>query len=109
MSGEIFNPGSLPGREDILRRETANGITVLARRNPHSRAVSLTGYLEVGCQVDPEEKLGLANFTAAGLMRGTRQKTHSQIFRQLGPSLWVRQWTSVFGLCAFLLAFSRPA
>lgn len=70
---------SLPGPEDIFRAETSNGITVLARANPNSPSIALGGYVSVGSLFDSDEKLGLADFTSAALMRGTTRRDFFQI------------------------------
>jgi len=62
---------SLPGPQDITRVELPNGMIVLTRSNFNSASVVLSGYVVGGSQLDPLEKLGLANFTAKALMRGT--------------------------------------
>ncbi len=60
-----------PGPDDITRVELPNGLVVLTRPNFNSPSVVISGYLRVGGLQDPDDRLGLAHFTAAGLMRGT--------------------------------------
>ena len=55
--------GSLPGPENIHREELENGITVLARANFSSPSVTISGYIRTGSILDPDPKLGLADFT----------------------------------------------
>jgi zinc protease len=74
---------SLPGPEDITRVELPNGITVLSRSNLESSSVVMTGYLDAGSCLDPMDKLGLAHFTAASLMRGTEHRSFQNIFDDL--------------------------
>lgn len=74
---------SLPGADDIHREVLRNGITVLSRANFNSAAVSISGYFRAGSLVEPDEKLGLADFVTTALMRGTRQRTFDEIFNQL--------------------------
>ncbi len=74
---------SLPGPENIRRVILPNGITVLVRTNQNSPTVVLGGYLPCGSLFDSDEKLGLADFTAASLLRGTEQRTFQQIFDAL--------------------------
>jgi len=74
---------SLPGADDITRAELPNGIIVLARSNFNSPSVSVSGYLASGGLFDPAEKLGLADFTAAALMRGTAQRDFQAIYNAL--------------------------
>lgn len=74
---------ALPGPDDILRHELENGIVVLARPNFNSPSVVISGYLAVGSLLDSDEYLGLANYVAASLMRGTRQRSFQEIFNAL--------------------------
>lgn len=74
---------SIPGADDITRVELANGIVVLARENPNSKAVTLRGSLLAGGLLDPDDKLGLADFTASMLMRGTAQRDFQTIYDSL--------------------------
>jgi zinc protease len=74
---------TLPGRDDITRTTLANGITILVRSNPVSPSVVLSGYFPAGGLFDPREKLGLAHFTAATLMRGARKRSFQQIYDDL--------------------------
>ena len=77
---------SLPGPDDIVRNELPNGIVVLYRSNPNSLSVVITGYLCAGAIFEPDEKLGLAGFTALSLMRGTLQHDFQQIYDALESS-----------------------
>ena len=74
---------SLPGPDDIYREMLPNGITVLARSNFNSPSVVVSGYFEAGALFDPDEKLGLAEYTAASLMRGTNRRTFDEIYQAL--------------------------
>jgi zinc protease len=74
---------SIPGPDDIVRTVLENGITVLARANFNSPSVSLRGYLDSGGLFDPEEKLGLADFTSSALMRGTSRRDFQAIYDAL--------------------------
>ncbi len=74
---------SLPGPEDITRCQLDNGITVLSRANNNSPSVVLSGYLPAGALFDPGEKLGLADFTASSLMRGTARRSFQEVFNAL--------------------------
>ncbi|MBW8010401.1 MAG: insulinase family protein [Chloroflexi bacterium] len=75
--------GSIPGPEDITRVELANGIIVLARANFNSPSVMVSGYLPVGGLFDSDEKLGLADFISAALMRGTAKRDFQKIYDDL--------------------------
>ena len=74
---------SLPGPEDITRLTLPNGISVLARANFNSPSVVIGGYLSCGSLFDTDEKLGLADFTALSLMRGTETRDFQKIFDAL--------------------------
>ena len=74
---------SLPGPEDVTRVTLPNGIVVLLRANFNSPSVVVGGYLPCGSLFDSDEKLGLADFTASALMRGTEQRDFQQIFNDL--------------------------
>jgi zinc protease len=74
---------TLPGAEDITRAVLPNGIVILARPNFNSVTLVISGYIPVGGLLDPIEKLGVANFTAAALMRGTQQYTFQEIYDHL--------------------------
>jgi zinc protease len=77
---------SFPGPDDIVRRELPNGIVVLFRPNMYSLSVVVTGYLSAGAIFEPDDKLGLAGFTALSLMRGTAQHDFQQIYDALESS-----------------------
>jgi zinc protease len=74
---------SLPNAENITRVTLRNGIVALLRGNPHSQSIGLSGYLSVGAAIDPREKLGLAEFTAAALKYGTQQYDFQRIYQLL--------------------------
>jgi zinc protease len=74
---------TLPGPQDITRQQLPNGIVVLTRANFNSPSVMVSGYLAVGGLSDPAEKLGLAEFTALALMRGTRRYSFQQLYDSL--------------------------
>ncbi len=74
---------SIPGPHDIHRKVLPNGVTLLVRSNFNSSSVVLSGILGAGSLFDPPEKLGLAQFTATALMRGTRNADFQTIFERL--------------------------
>lgn len=74
---------SLPGPEDIYREVLPNGITVLARSNFNSPSVVIGGYFDAGALFDPDEKLGLAEYTVAALMRGAKSRSFDEIYNAL--------------------------
>ena len=74
---------SLPGSDDITREVLSNGITMLTRSNFNSPSVVATGYFGAGALMDPDDKLGLAEYTAYALMRGTKTRTFDKIYNEL--------------------------
>lgn len=74
---------SLPGPEDIFIGRLPNGIAVYSRSNFNSPSVSISGYLTAGAIFEADEKLGLADFVASSLMRGTQQRTFDEIYNEL--------------------------
>ena len=91
---------SFPGPDDIVRRELPNGIVVLFRPNMNTLSMVVTGYLSAGAIFEPDEKLGLAGFTALALMRGTAQHDFQQIYNALesnGASLGIDGGTHSIG------------
>lgn len=80
MGGQ--NP-ALPGPNDIYREILPNGIVVLARPNFNSPSVVISGYFGAGALLDPDEKLGLADFVTSAVMRGTKNRTFDQIYSEL--------------------------
>ncbi|MEX2162122.1 MAG: pitrilysin family protein [Anaerolineales bacterium] len=82
-SNAALSLSSIPGADDITRVELANGIVVLARENANSLSVTLRGYLPAGSLFDPDDKLGLADFVADALMRGTAKRQFQAIYDSL--------------------------
>jgi len=82
MSKLLSRP-SLPGPDDIYRTVLPNGIIVLVRSNFNSPSVSMGGFLSAGAVFESDEKLGLADFVAASLMRGTQTNNFDSIYNKL--------------------------
>ena len=102
-----MSSNSLPGPEDITRRTLPNGVILLTRPNPGSLSVIISGYLLAGAIFEPDDKLGLAGFTALGLMRGTQQHDFLQIYEALeanGASLGLDGGTHSVGFYGHALA-----
>lgn len=74
---------SFPGADDITRVILPNGITILVRSAFNSPSVVIGGHLSCGSLFDTDEKLGLADFTALGLMRGTKKRGFQKIYDAL--------------------------
>lgn len=93
---------SFPGADDITRVELSNGIVVLSRSNFNSPSVVISGYLFAGGINDPLDKLGLADFSAAALLRGSAERSFQEIYNLLescGASLYFQSGvhTTSFG------------
>ncbi len=98
---------SLPGPEDITRLQLPNGIVVLSRPNFNNPSVVVKGYLTAGGLFDPDDRLGLADFTASALMRGTALRTFQEIYDSLesvGASLGIGGNTHTAGFGGKALA-----
>lgn len=98
---------ALPGPEDITRAELPNGIVVLARSNFNSPSVVINGNLQAGSLFDPDDKLGLADFSAAALMRGTAHHSFDSLYNALesvGAGLGYSGGTHTMGLGGRALA-----
>ena len=74
---------ALPGPDDIYREVLPNGITVVTRSNFNSPSVVISGYFNAGALFDPDEKLGLSEYTSIALMRGTKKRTFDKIYNEL--------------------------
>ncbi len=115
MSKQEFTPlktESLPGPHDITRVELENGTTVLVRPNFNSLSIALSGYLQAGSLYDPEDKLGLADFTADTLMRGTTTRSFQELYDSLesmGASLGVSPGAHTAGFGGKSLADDLPS
>jgi zinc protease len=83
MNNLALSTSSIPGEDDITRVVLKNGIVVLARENPNSQAVTLRGYYPAGSLFDTDAKLGLADFVADALMRGTAKREFQAIYDSL--------------------------
>lgn len=86
MNKELFatlDKSSLPGPDDITRKEFGNDITLLVRPNFNTLSVSVSGYLMAGSLYEPREMMGLADFVASTLMRGTRKRTFQELYYEL--------------------------
>ena len=82
MKNQIIK-SSLPNPEDIYRTTLSNGIIVLARSSFNSPSISMGGYVPAGSIFESDEKLGLADFVASSLMRGTQMRTFDAIYNEL--------------------------
>ena len=83
MSTQPTSLNSIPGPGDIFRKVLPNGIVVLSRSNFNSSSVVISGYVATGSQLDPLDQLGLAHFTALGLMRGTARSHFQDLYHRL--------------------------
>src|SRR5574338_128558 len=102
---------SLPGSDDIHREVLPNGITILTRSNFNSPSVVVSGYFGAGALYDPDDKLGLAEYTSYSLMRGTRTRTFDQIYQELesvGASLGFSSGVHTSGFNGRSLAEDLP-
>ena len=114
MNKQVFaalKTESMPGPHDITRTELGNGIVLLVRPNYSSLSVAISGFLQAGSLYDPEPKLGLADYTATTLMRGTANRSFSEIYDELesmGASLGVSPGAHTAGFGGKSLADDLP-
>jgi zinc protease len=102
---EILN--NLPGADSIMRYSLPNGIVVLTFNNSSAQSINIVGLLENGARLDPSDKLGLANFTASMLSRGTISKgfnDYHEILESRGASLSFSSGTNQTSFSAKSLA-----
>ena len=106
-----MNKNAFPGSDDITRVVLEKGITVLCRTNFNSPSVVLRGNLPAGALFDRKEKLGLADFTASSLMRGTENNDFQGIYDALesvGASFGFNAGTYTLGFGGRALAEDLP-
>jgi zinc protease len=98
---------SLPGPDDIHREVLSNGIVVLSRSNFSSPSVTVSGYLRAGSLLDPDDKLGLADFASSALTRGTQERSFDELYNELesvGASIGFDSGTNSTGFHGHALA-----
>jgi zinc protease len=102
---------SLPGPENITRVVLPNGITILTRSNFNSPSVTLSGYFTAGSLFDSDEKLGLADFVASAVMRGTEKRSFEEVYDALesvGATLGFSAGTHTAGFSGHALVEDLP-
>ena len=102
---------ALPGPDDVIRRELANGIVVLARENHYAPSVVITGSLDAGGIFDPSARTGLASFASSMLLRGTANRDFATIHEMLegnGASLSISSGQHTAGFSGKSLAEDLP-
>lgn len=77
MSNDILM--ALPGSDNILKKQFANGVTVLVHENPWSSSAAVCGTLSAGSCLETPDKTGLASFVSASLIAGTQSRNFGQI------------------------------
>jgi zinc protease len=107
----LNRPNSLPGPDNIFREVLPNGIVILTRSNFNSPSVVISGYFSPGSLLDPNEKLGLADFVTSALMRGTKKRSFDNIYSELesvGASLGFNSGVHKSGFSGRSLAEDLP-
>jgi zinc protease len=102
---------SIPGPENIQRREYPNGSVVLVKENFSSPVVVIDGVLRFGSADVARAQAGLAGFMTDVLMRGTQRRTFQQIYEEIesvGAALDVSAGLNVSGFGSKSLAESLP-
>jgi len=77
------NLPSLPGPENIKRFELENGSVLLCLNNPNSSSFYMVGLLKAASKYEDKTRIGLADFTASMLTRGTEHRDFNQIHELL--------------------------
>ena len=72
-----------PGPETIHRYVLANGLTLLVYENFATESVVVDGVVRAGAVAESPACAGLADFTAALLMYGTKKRPFAQIYEEL--------------------------
>ena len=96
---------SYPGPDNIQKFDLANGLRLLVYENMAVDLVVVDALWRAGALAVPREKAGLADLTAAMLLRGTEHRSFSQIYAELesvGASLYFdggRQVSEFGGTC----------
>ena len=111
MTKKAVRHSTFPGAEDITRAVLPNGIVVLSRANFNSPSVTISGHIETGSIFEPDDKLGLADFTSAMLMRGSQLHTSHEIYDQIeavGASLGFSAGVHTTGFSGRCLADDLP-
>ena len=83
MAEKTDHTKNFPGPATIARKALPNGVTVLSYNNPNVSSVILIGLLNCGSTMDPQDKLGLAHFTASMLSRGTTRRNFQVYHEEL--------------------------
>lgn len=96
-----------PGPDTVRRRVLDNGLILLTYENPSSHTVVVDGLLRTGALAEPDDKAGLADFTADLLTRGTRTRDFDAIYEtleSLGAGLSFGSSRHTSGFYAYSLA-----
>lgn len=106
-----YSRKSIPGPDNILRKELDNGIILLARENLSSPTAVISASIPCGSYLDPLNKTGLADFAANCLNTGTY--THnfmqlSEILENSGASLGIGCGPRAFTIHGKCLAEDLP-
>jgi len=81
MNSQNFQ--NIPGPNTISQAKLHNGMTILSFSNHNSRSIYMVGIMRGGGIFDPQNKTGLAHFTASLLSRGTKNLTFPDFHNQL--------------------------
>jgi len=77
------NLQNIPGPNTISQYKLQNGMTILSFSNHNSRSIYMVGIMKGGGVFDPQNKTGLAHFTASLLSRGTKDFTFTDFHNQI--------------------------
>ena len=70
-------------KQEILHHQLDNGLTIVAEPMPWLESVAFSMSVPSGCQYDPHDRLGLANFTCEMVQRGCGQRDSRRFIEDL--------------------------
>lgn len=70
-------------KDGITRFQLKNGALVLTKQTPGTGIINISIYLKGGLLYEPQEKVGISNFIARTLLRGTESFNQDEIAKKL--------------------------
>ncbi len=70
-------------KQSIRHHQFENGLTLLAEPMPWLKSAAISISVPAGCQLDPEEKIGVGNFTCEMIQRGCGNRDSRQYIEDL--------------------------
>lgn len=70
-------------KQEILHHQLDNGLTIIAEPMPWLESVAFSMSIPSGCQYDPDDRLGLANYTCEMVQRGCGNRDSRKFIEDL--------------------------